>query len=316
MPEIFDRFFSIRRRSSRNLEGGRLRPTLRTNKSAAEGPSVSVQVKKDEIRPPTNGVTKQGGNGVSGVNGVNGVKGVNGANGASGVNGVNQKSPTEAQGKYPEPPDHGESRLDIESALTSFVSLVTHSLRPLPDQTGDGSYIEHDIHPSLFKELSTIRIGDVKTLIEKLEAGSGPIDDKTMLMEHVIQLVANLPDKSVHRFNLTNTFVDQLFTSLQHPPLSYLGEKFRYRQADGSCNNIMYPHLGAANTPYARSVIPEMVQSGAQPDPDLVFDAVLAREKFDPHPNRNSSIIFYWASIVIHDLFQTDRELPPVHTFL
>lgn len=40
-----------------------------------------------------------------------------------------------------------------------------------------------------------------------------------------------------------------------------------------------------------------------------VFDSVLARDgPFRPHPNRNSSIIFYWASLVIHDLFQTDHE--------
>lgn len=124
-----------------------------------------------------------------------------------------------------------------------------------------------------------------------------------MLMERVIQLVADLPNKSATRVDLTNRFVDQLFNSLQHPPLSYLGGKFRYRQADGSYNNIMYPHIGAANTPYARTVIPETVQPGALPDPGLVFDSLFAREAFRPHSNRNSSIIFYWASLVIHDLF-------------
>jgi len=82
----------------------------------------------------------------------------------------------------------------------------------------------------------------------------------------------------------------------------------RYRQADGSNNNIMYPHLGAANTPYARTIFPETIQPGALPDPGLIFDSVFARHAFTPHPNKDSRIIFYWASIIIHDLFQTDHS--------
>ena len=66
--------------------------------------------------------------------------------------------------------------------------------------------------------------------------------------------------------------------------------------------------LGAANTPYARSVNPVLVQPGALPDPGLIFDSVLAREKFIPNPNRVSSIFFNWASLIIHDLFQTDHK--------
>lgn len=70
----------------------------------------------------------------------------------------------------------------------------------------------------------------------------------------------------------------------------------------------MYPHLGAANTPYARSVAPNTIMPGAQPDPGLIFDSVMARNKFTPHPNRVSSVFFYWASLIIHDLFQTDHR--------
>jgi linoleate 10R-lipoxygenase len=70
----------------------------------------------------------------------------------------------------------------------------------------------------------------------------------------------------------------------------------------------MYPHLGAANTPYARSVQPKTITPGALPDPGLVFDAVFARHEFTKHPNNVSSILFYWASLIIHDLFQTDHS--------
>lgn len=53
---------------------------------------------------------------------------------------------------------------------------------------------------------------------------------------------------------------------------------------------------------------PKTVLPGALPDPGLVFDAVFAREEFKEHPNKVSSILFYWASLIIHDLFQTDHR--------
>jgi len=86
----------------------------------------------------------------------------------------------------------------------------------------------------------------------------------------------------------------------------------------------MLPKLGAANTPYARSMPPLTIQPGALPDPGVVFDCLFARNKYTPHPNNVSSVLFYWASIIIHgsfryficseianettDLFQTDHS--------
>jgi hypothetical protein len=88
--------------------------------------------------------------------------------------------------------------------------------------------------------------------------------------------------------------------TLEHPPQSYLGDDFKYRSADGSNNSYIFPKLGAANTPYARSVNPLTVQPGAYPDPGLIFDSVMARESFTENPNKVSSIFFNWASLVIH----------------
>ena len=58
--------------------------------------------------------------------------------------------------------------------------------------------------------------------------------------------------------------------------------------------------LGAANTPYARSVFPGTLQPGALPDPGLIFDSLFARHEYTPHPNRVSSIMFLWAGLIIH----------------
>lgn len=78
--------------------------------------------------------------------------------------------------------------------------------------------------------------------------------------------------------------------------MSYLGKDFKYRSADGSNNSYIFPKLGAANTPYARSVNPVTIQPGSVPDPGLLFDSKV------------SSIFFNWASLIIHDLFQTDHK--------
>jgi hypothetical protein len=80
---------------------------------------------------------------------------------------------------------------------------------------------------------------DVKTLSEVIRSklkGEQVVDDKTMIMERVIQLVSNLPSGSRTRTELTNTFLNELWYSLDHPPLLYVGDRFKYRMADGSYN--------------------------------------------------------------------------------
>jgi hypothetical protein len=60
------------------------------------------------------------------------------------------------------------------------------------------------------------------------------------------------------------------------------------------------PKLGAAGTPYSRSVRPAVVPLGALPDPEAVYESVMARDKFIKNPNNVSSILWYWATIIIH----------------
>ncbi|KIV98212.1 hypothetical protein, variant [Exophiala mesophila] len=157
--------------------------------------------------------------------------------------------------------------------------------------------------------LRTFNIKHVKTIADLALVGANgePIDDKTYLMERIIQLAADLPVDSRTSATLTNSFLHQLWTDLQHPPKSYLGEQYAYRKADGSNNNILWPHLGAAGQPYARTVRPRLIQPVARPDPGVIFDSLLARKKFSPHPNKISSVLFYVASIIIHDIFHTSH---------
>lgn len=52
----------------------------------------------------------------------------------------------------------------------------------------------------------------------------------------MIQLVSALPEASIARKKLSGVLTKDLWDSLQHPPLSYLGNKYKYRQPDGSHN--------------------------------------------------------------------------------
>ncbi|KAG5349994.1 hypothetical protein C0989_000835, partial [Termitomyces sp. Mn162] len=86
---------------------------------------------------------------------------------------------------------------------------------------------------------------------------------------------------------------------------------YAYRSSDGSSYNPLAPALGKARSPYARSVPPtHAVPKHALPDPDLVFDQILRRREFVPHPGGISSLFFAFADLVIHSIFDTDHHNP------
>ena len=87
---------------------------------------------------------------------------------------------------------------------------------------------------------------------------------------------------------------------------------YQYRMPDGSYNNILSPSLGQANTPYAKSVRPLKSLHGVKPDPGLLFDLLMARDDkhFQENPAGISSMFYYHAAIIIHDIFRTSRTDP------
>ncbi|KAF3349813.1 hypothetical protein VD0002_g6481 [Verticillium dahliae] len=193
--------------------------------------------------------------------------------------------------------------------LAQFMKLRKASKRPLPKDHGDGSYAVVPARPGVVQNLKVLRKRDIQTLTTMIKGklkGEKIKDDKTMIMEYVIQMVAKLPHNSGLREKLTNTLIEELWDSLDHPPLLFVGDDWKYRRADGSHNNPLYPWLGAAGQTYARSVAPKKPTLAALPDPGLIFDSVFARNEYTKHPNNVSSILWNWATIIIHDLFWTD----------
>ncbi|MCJ1476683.1 hypothetical protein MMC13_005351 [Lambiella insularis] len=95
--------------------------------------------------------------------------------------------------------------------------------------------------------------------------------------------------------------VRHYWDSMLHPPLSYRGDTFQYRSADGADNNIFHPQLGKAGLPYAKSVPGKTGIHGARPDPGDLFDLLLARKDDTESKSGISSMLLYHATIIIHD---------------
>lgn len=127
-----------------------------------------------------------------------------------------------------------------------------------------------------------------------------------------LSILCQLPQDSDISKKLNNSIVSLLYSTLSHPPASYLGSDvpFRastngpvwsedkssvngsahdttntiplprmpanFRSADGSGYNPLMPSLGQAGTPYARSVQSKHpLPANMLPDPGVVFDTLL-----------------------------------------
>jgi linoleate 8R-lipoxygenase/9,12-octadecadienoate 8-hydroperoxide 8R-isomerase len=225
-----------------------------------------------------------------------------------------------AQSETVPPSEIEKIRAKIGIEFQRAAELISASRKPLPDQTGDGSYLDLTPDtPEIIKkvegtlnDLTHLGITDIGTLLEvQSKQKSGALwDDKDYLMEKLIRTATGFPDNSTTGKTVTDGFLTTLYNDLQHPPISYLGKNYQYRSADGSFNSLKHPDLGKAKTPYARTVAPKAMQPGALPDAGVIFDSIMARkpENRKKHPNQISSILFYTASIIIHDLFRTDHK--------
>ncbi|KAF8532744.1 heme peroxidase [Gautieria morchelliformis] len=174
---------------------------------------------------------------------------------------------------------------------------------------------------------SPVNFGTLGAVWDALKNQNGVgLDDRKYMLEEVLVFMSRLPPGSQLATQVEHFMIDFLYKDLPHPPCTFLGplvhsipaeangsalglKSFAYRQADGSCNNPLIPELGAAHTPYARSVTSShVVPISTLPDPGLVFDTLLKRDRQVDHPTGLSSMFFAFANLIIHSLFHTNRK--------
>lgn len=117
---------------------------------------------------------------------------------------------------------HVVKRAEVVATFEKFAQAIHASREPLPNQSGDGTYLKHDKSGGLIADIKALGfrdVGTVKDLIANKASGE-LMDDKTYLMERIIQMVADLPGNSKARPELTSVFLDELWNSIPHPPLS------------------------------------------------------------------------------------------------
>lgn len=123
------------------------------------------------------------------TNGVNGV--TNGThattNGTNGINGT-KSSTSSPPSKSTAPP---AKRGDVESTFAKYAQLIHASRRPLPNQSGDGSYLREETkYTSTFSDVRTMGWKGISTLLAvRKHKKSGKLDnDREYIMERVINV--------------------------------------------------------------------------------------------------------------------------------
>lgn len=141
-------------------------------------------------------------------------------------------------------------------------------------------------------------------------ASGEPLDDKKLLLEHGVSLLQSLPLNSGLSAKVSDGFIQMLYNDLPHPSTTTAGPTTKYRRHDGGGNNIWNPEMGKAGTPYARNVPPMKPKGRNLPDPELVWEHLLKRPQgtFKEHPSGLNRLFFSFATIVIHECFQTNRK--------
>lgn len=88
---------------------------------------------------------------------------------------------------------HAVKRSEVEAIFDKYAQAIHASREPLPNQTGDDTYLKHEESGGLLNDIKSLGFRDINTVKDliKNKASGELIDDKTYLMERIIQ-VCNL----------------------------------------------------------------------------------------------------------------------------
>jgi hypothetical protein len=101
-----------------------------------------------------------------------------------------------AQSEPTPPTEFDKFQTDIGSHFKEWAASISAKRRPLPDQTGDGTYLPPD-DPSILqdigeglKDFASLKVTDFHSLFDVMAKGAtgAPWDDSKYLMEKLIQV--------------------------------------------------------------------------------------------------------------------------------
>lgn len=198
----------------------------------------------------------------------------------------------------------------LKSLIGSFNKQPTKAADGRPDEAvgEDKTGMLHDL-----LHLGAKSTAEIVSALPDLASGE-PMDDKKLLLEHGVAMLQGLPSNSGLGAKVSDAFISMLWHDLPHPPPTLAGPSTKYRRHDGGNNTPWTPEMGKAGSQYSRSVPPMKPKGPDLPDPEAVYDALLKRNgPFRKHPSGLNRLFFSFATVVIHECFQTSRTDPWVN---
>jgi len=166
---------------------------------------------------------------------------------------------------------------------------------------------------SILHDVTHLGLKNMETIAQALRTlvSGEPIDDKKLLLEHGVSMLQGFPPNSGLSQTISDGFISMLWSDLPHPAPTMAGSASRYRRHDGGGNNPWDPEMGKAGSPYARNVPPMKPKGPNLPDAESVYEVLLKRQgPFRRHPSGLNRLFFSFATVVIHECFQTSRTDP------
>ncbi|KIW06011.1 uncharacterized protein PV09_03192 [Verruconis gallopava] len=203
-----------------------------------------------------------------------------------------------------------------ESTMPSQLRSIIGTIRKKPTSAADGRSEEvlsgggQVKKTSIAHDVRTLGLKNTRTVAEAITtlASGEPLDDKELLLEHGVSMLQSMPLNSGLSEKISDGFISMLWNDLPHPVVTYSGPTARYRRHDGGNNNPNNPEMGKAGMPYARNVPPTKPKGPNLPDVEAVYESLLRRDgPFKPHPSGLNRLFFSFATMVIHECFQTSR---------
>lgn len=136
------------------------------------------------------------------------------------------------------------TRQDVQSTFEQYAQLIHAAQRPLPNQSGDGAYLEKEEPSGFWADIKALGLKDVRTVRHIMEdkAAGKPQDDKLMHMEEVIQ-VCESPRSPIEETDVSSWSLRYLLV-----PAIALSLRACFWMSSGTPSSIRPCHILETNT--------------------------------------------------------------------